>query len=143
MSDTDATATQQNRARVVAAFDAWASGAGSVFDLLADDATWTITGSSTLAGTYTSKRQFLDEVIAPLSARLAEPIRPTVQSVVAEGDRVVVLFSGHAVATDGEAYDNRYSWHLRFAGDAVIEAVAFFDAPPLDELFRRVPANSA
>jgi uncharacterized protein len=132
-----------HKQRVEDAFAAWARGDGSVFDLLADDATWTITGSSTLGGTYTSRRQFLDEVIAPLTARLSQPIRPTVQSVVAEDDRVVVLFAGQAVASDGEPYENRYSWHLRFDGDAVVEVVAFFDAAPLDELFRRVPVNSA
>jgi ketosteroid isomerase-like protein len=129
-----------NKKRVEAAFDVWARGEGSVFDLLADDATWTITGTSTLAGTYTSRRQFLDEVIAPLTARLAEPIRPTVQSIVAEGEWVVALFEGHAKAVDGPAYDNRYSWHMRWDGDAIVEVVAFFDAPTLDELFERVPA---
>jgi ketosteroid isomerase-like protein len=129
-----------NKQRVADAFDLWARGEGSVFDLLADDAQWTITGTSTLAGTYTSRRQFLDEVIAPLTARLATAIVPTVQSIVAEGDWVVVLFEGHAKAADGPAYDNRYSWHLRWEGDAVVEVVAFFDAPTLDELFERVPA---
>jgi ketosteroid isomerase-like protein len=129
--------------RVEDAFAAWARGDGSVFDLLADDVTWTITGSSVLGGTYTSRRQFLDDAIAPLTARLSEPIRPTVQSVVAEGDDVVVLFAGHAVAADGEPYDNRYSWHLRWRDDAIVEVVAFFDAAPLDELFTRVPVNAA
>jgi ketosteroid isomerase-like protein len=134
--------SNDRKQRVEDAFAAWARGDGSVFDLLADDVTWTITGSSALGGTYTSRRQFLDEAIAPLSERLAEPIRPTVQSVVVEGDDVVVLFAGHGVATDGEPYDNRYSWHLRWDGDAIAQVVAFFDAAPLDELFRRVPINS-
>jgi ketosteroid isomerase-like protein len=138
MTTSDTTA--RNKERVEAAFDRWTRGEGNVFDLLADDAQWTITGSSTLAGTYTSRRQFLDEAIAPISARLSGPIRPSVQSVVAEGDWVVVLFEGHATGADGVPYDNRYSWHLRWADDAVVEAIAFFDAPALDDLFERVPA---
>ncbi len=59
-------------------------------ELLADDVSWTITGTSALAGTYTSQQQSLDRTIGRLEARPAEPIRPTVQSIVAEGDRVVL-----------------------------------------------------
>jgi len=32
------------------------------FDLLADDLQWTITGSTYLSKTYTSKKQFLDDL---------------------------------------------------------------------------------
>ena len=130
--------TSDAKALTEAAFAAWRRGEGDVFSLLADDVRWTITGSSAIAGTYTDRARFLAAAIAPISARLAEPIRPEVRSVVAEGDRVVVLWDGHAVAHDGGAYDNTYSWHLRFAGPTVVEVVAFFDAAPLDDLFARV-----
>jgi uncharacterized protein len=132
--------TTENKQRVADAFDAWATATGSVFDLLDDDVRWTITGSSQLARTYTSRQQFLDDAIAPISARLSQPIRPTVRSIVADGDWVVVLFDGHAVASDGQPYDNTYSWHMRFAGATIVEVVAFFDARHLDALFARVSA---
>ena len=44
MSLSDATVETRNKAIVAAAFDAWRSGTGSPFDLLEDDATWTIVG---------------------------------------------------------------------------------------------------
>ncbi|MGH9279962.1 MAG: nuclear transport factor 2 family protein [Acidimicrobiales bacterium] len=126
-----------NRRLVQAAFD---KGLDAVFDLLRDDARWTITGTSPFAGIYTSRRQLLDEVIARLNAWLARPIQPTVESIVAEGDRVVVLWRGHAVALDGEPYDNVYSWHMRLEGGSVVEVTAFFDAPTLRDLLDRVQA---
>src|SRR5436190_3463287 len=82
-------------------------------------------GTSPVSGTYTSRQQLLDLVIAPLKARLADWIRPTVDSIVAEDDRVAVLWHGHATARDGRPYDNTYSWHLRFIAGAVVEATAF------------------
>jgi ketosteroid isomerase-like protein len=100
---------------------------------------WTITGTSVLAGIYTSRAQFLD-AIRPIGARLSGPIKPTVQSIVAEDDVVVVLWRGHATALDGRPYDNQYSWHMRFQDGAIVEVTAFFDTPTLTDLLERVPA---
>ena len=41
-----ATTEADNLARVQAGFDAWAAGTGTVFDLLSDDATWEVLGST-------------------------------------------------------------------------------------------------
>jgi uncharacterized protein len=130
-----------SRALITRAFDAWAKGEGSVFDLLADDVVWTITGTSPLEGTYRGRREFLGRVIAPLSARLAEAIVPTVDAVYGDGDTVVVVWSGHAVAHDGEPYDNRYCWIMRVEGGKLAEVTAFFDAPTLADLWARVPPH--
>jgi ketosteroid isomerase-like protein len=60
---------QQNKKLIQEGFDRWASNQGSFFDLLSDDIEWTITGTCPISKTYTSRKQFLDEAIAPLSAR--------------------------------------------------------------------------
>jgi ketosteroid isomerase-like protein len=132
---------EHRKALVGRAFDDWARGAGSVFDLLAEDATWTITGSCPISATYNSKQEFLDGAIAPLYARLAEPFVPSVRGMYAEGETVVVLFDARAVAKDGKPYQNTYSWYLTFEGDAVKTVVAFFDGIKLAELWERVPAQ--
>jgi ketosteroid isomerase-like protein len=49
----------RNKAIVMASFDAWASGAGSPYDLLADDASWSIVGHSVASKIYPSKEAFL------------------------------------------------------------------------------------
>lgn len=120
------------------AFDAWARGERSVFDLLADDVRWTITGTSPLAGTYTSREQFLAEVIGPLSQRLRGPIRPTVRSILADDDTVVVVWDGEATAADGRPYDNSYCWVMRVVDERIVEATAFFDSLLLADLWARV-----
>ena len=132
-------AVADNKQLIQDAFDAWAKGEGEFFRLLSDDARWTITGTSALAGTYTSRSQFL-EAIRPIGVRLSEPIRPTVQSIVAEDDVVVVLWQGHATALDGRPYDNTYSWHMRVRDGSIVEVTAFFDSPTLDDLLERVSA---
>jgi uncharacterized protein len=119
------------------AFAAWAAGTGTVFDALADDVTWTITGTGRLAGTYTSRQEFLDRAIAPIGECLAEPIFPTVRLIVARGDWVSVLWDGHAVARDGRPYDNTYSWFMRVDDGQVREAIAFYDGADLEDLFDR------
>ncbi len=45
--------------------------------------------------------ELLDQVINPTSARLSSPIVPTVRGIWADGDMVIVLWNGEAIATDG------------------------------------------
>lgn len=130
--------TAENKQLVAEAFARWEKGEGTAFDIVAEDMRWTITGSSTLAGTWTSKSRFMTEVLSPIAARLEEMIRPTVESVTAEGDTVVVHWRGHAVALDGVPYDNEYCWIMRVQGGEVVDVVAWFDTPPLNELIDRV-----
>jgi len=44
-------------------FERWREGTGSVYDLLAPTAQWTIAGNSVMSKVYRSKREFMDEVI--------------------------------------------------------------------------------
>jgi hypothetical protein len=62
----DLTKEDSNKALVQASFDRWRNGAGGPFELLESDAEWTIVGSSPLAKTYRSKKEFIDDVIDPL-----------------------------------------------------------------------------
>jgi ketosteroid isomerase-like protein len=54
---------------------------------------------------------------------------------------VLVLWQGHAIATDGRPYDNRYCWIMRVEHGTITEVTAFFDAPTLADLFERVSAE--
>ncbi|MEV7994478.1 nuclear transport factor 2 family protein [Streptomyces sp. NPDC086077] len=129
-----------NLAAVREAFQRWEDG-GSFYDILADDAVWTITGSSPIAGTYTSRQQFLDEAIDPLSERLSVFVKPTVRGLWADGDTVFAQWDGHGVARDGQPYDNTYAWTLHMKDGQVTRAVAFFDSGVVTDLWERVPAR--
>lgn len=128
---------QRNKATVQQSFDRWRNRTGNVFDLLAPNATWTITGTGTTAGTY-SRQALLDQVISPTSARLSTPIVPTVRGIWADGDMVIVLWDGEATARDGRPYRNTYTWYFRMEDDQVIEAIAFLDMGQFNDLWTRV-----
>ncbi|HEV7469567.1 MAG: uncharacterized protein QOJ30_2750 [Pseudonocardiales bacterium] len=123
---------------VQAAFDDWAAGRGGPFDLLADEARWTIVGNSPVSRTYESRQEFLDTVIGPFNARLSEPLVPTVRAVYADGDWVIALFDASGSAHDGVPYRNTYTWYLRLADGAIVEAIAFFDTLEFTDLWNRV-----
>ncbi|TDK23777.1 nuclear transport factor 2 family protein [Luteimonas aestuarii] len=128
---------EANTARVRAAFDAWRAGTGSVFDLLHEDVVWTVAGDSPVSGIYRGKADFMDNAVAPITARLATPIVPQVQHVVAQGDAVVVIWRGVARAHHGSAYTNHYAWHMVFDGDGrIVRVVAFLDTWALDALMQ-------
>ena len=90
---------QRNKEIVQQYFDGWRNGTGNFFDLLAPEATWTITGTGATAGTY-RKQALLEQVINPTSARLSTPIVPTLRGIWADGDMVIALWDGAATAGD-------------------------------------------
>jgi uncharacterized protein len=129
---------EQNKKLIQEGFDRWASNQGSFFDLLSDDIEWTITGTCPISKTYTSRKQFLDEAIAPLSARLSKQITPKVRALYADGDTVIALWDGTAVAKDGKPYNNTYSWYMTMKNDRIVKAIAFFDTLELEDIWKRI-----
>ncbi|MEW6144236.1 MAG: nuclear transport factor 2 family protein [Thermodesulfobacteriota bacterium] len=128
----------KNKEIVREGFAKWANGTGSFFDLLTEDAEWTITGRSPISKTYTSRQQFLDEAITPINERLSAGIVPTVRGIYADGDMVIALWDGTATAKDGKPYKNTYSWYMTMKDGRIVKVVAFFDAIEFMELWERV-----
>ena len=129
---------EKNRRTVQTAFDNWRRASGSVYDLLASDAKWTIVGRSVVAGTYHSRRDFMDQVTVPFNSRLSTPLVPTVRAIYADGDTVIVLWDGAAIARDGRSYENTYSWYLKMRDGKIINATALYDPIAFDDLWKRV-----
>jgi len=89
------------------AFAAWSAGTGYFTDLLADDVRWTIAGNSLASRTYSSKQEFIDEVLAPFGRRFRTPFRPvTVRGIYEDGDTAIVVWDGEGIALDGAPYIN-------------------------------------
>ena len=128
----------RNKATVEAGFKAWRDGTGSPYDLLTDDATWTIVGRSAAAKTYQGRDAFLREVIRPFNARMRGPLRPEIRRIYTDGDTVIVLFDAKGMARDGKPYANTYAWFLDVRDGKVVNAVAFFDSLEFNEFWRRV-----
>lgn len=126
-----------NKQIVQKAFDNWANGTGSFFDLLTDDMQWTITGSTPLSKTYQNKKQFMDEVITPLNAKLSVKIHPTVRELYSEGNNVVVLWDGKAIAKDGQPYNMSYAWFLKMKDGRIVSVTAFLDGIAFKDIMTR------
>ena len=129
---------ESNRALIADSFEAWRTRTGGPYDLLADDAIWTITGNSLASKTYPSREAFMSEVIRPFNARMATPLSPTVRRLYAEGDTVVAFFDASGTARDGQPYSNTYAWFLELKDGRITRAHAFFDAIAFDNFWRRV-----
>lgn len=132
----------RNRALVAQGFEAWRTGTGSPYDLLADNASWTIAGNSLAAKTYPTRDAFITEVIRPFNARMKTRLVPSVRRLYAEGDTVVAFFDASGTARDDKPYTNTYAWILEMKAGQIVRAHAFFDSIAFDDFWKRVtPAN--
>ena len=129
---------EKNRRAVQTAFDNWRRSAGTVYDLLASDVKWTNAGTSTVPGIYHSRRDFMDQVVTPFNSRLQTPLVPIVRGLYADGDTVIVLWDGAAIARDGKSYQNTYSWYLTMRNGKIVSAVAVYDSAAFDDLWKRI-----
>lgn len=120
-------AEARNEVIIGAAFEGWASGRGSIFDLLSHDIRWTIHGSGPVARTYNGIEDFMQNASLPLVSRLAEPLTPELHHIWVAGDRVVIRFDASATTTSGTLYKNQFVWIFRMEGGLVVEAEAFLD----------------
>ncbi|RVK59234.1 nuclear transport factor 2 family protein [Sinorhizobium meliloti] len=132
----------ENKQIVQRAFDAWASGTGSPYDLLADDVNWTITGNSLASKSYPSKEAFIGEVIRPFNARMSVGLKPTIRKMYSDGHTVIVFFDASGTAKDGKPYSNTYAWFLDLNEGKIVKASAFFDSIAFNDLWTRLPAET-
>lgn len=133
----------RNKAIVEASLKAWADGTGSPYDLLADDATWTIVGRSAASKTYQGRETFMREVIRPFNARMSAPLKPEIRRIYTDDDTVIAFFDAKGTARDGKPYSNTYAWFLQMRDGRIVSAHAFFDSLEFNELWARVVPTEA
>jgi ketosteroid isomerase-like protein len=127
-----------NKEIIIKAFQNWHDGNGNFFDLLNDDMHWEITGSTPFSKVYTSKQQFLDEVIIPLNKKLKVKIKPTVRNIFADQDMIIALWDGEAIALDGKPYLSTYSWYMKMKAGKITNVVAFLDGIEFSDVMKRI-----
>jgi ketosteroid isomerase-like protein len=98
-----------------------------LLDSLAEDITWTIIGSTPLSGVYRGKDEVTGKLLAGLRARLATPVRFTIDRLIAEGEYVVMQARGHATTIEGLDYDNTYCIIARIAQGQIHELTDYID----------------
>lgn len=128
----------KNLELVAAGFARWKNGTGGVFDLLTQDAQWTIVGNSVVSKKYPSKTAFMDEVILPFNARMSKPLVPEVRGLYADGDMVIALFDASGTVRDGKPYRNTYTWYMKMRDSRIVDVIAFFDTLEFNDFWTRV-----
>ena len=129
--------TVDTRDFLVAMFDAWSrlDDPGPFVAALADDLTWTVTGTSPIAGVYTSKADYLAGVLGPLSARLAAVPTLRVKRMLVDGEWAALHLEGRGSGKRGENYDMDYCWMIRVQDQQIREVVGFYDTTKVNALF--------
>jgi uncharacterized protein len=117
-------------------FDRWEQGdMQGFFNALADNVRWTVSGSTPISGTYTSKTEYLEKVYRPLLARLTGPTRCRVRKIIAEADTVVVQWHGESPTRSGRPYVQEYCWVIRVEDETIKEVEGYYDTVAVAELF--------
>jgi hypothetical protein len=131
-----------SREIVSKAFDDWSAGTGSVSSIFADEMTWEIVGHSVASRRYANAAEFITEVLQPFGARFSTttPFRPVnIRQIVAEGDRVVVLWDGEGETIAGTTYRNTYAWFMTLNSEGrIVDGTAFYDSISFNELWNTV-----
>lgn len=120
--------TAENKKLIQDAFAAWANGDGmAFFNLLADNATWTVLGNCPISGTYVGRQRLVEDALKPQRAKLAGPPTPTVMNLIAEGDTVVIQWVGKGTTKTGQPYNNSYCYVVQIENGSIIRGTAYLD----------------
>jgi ketosteroid isomerase-like protein len=123
-----------NKQAMQAAFDELATGNGRPFvELMADDFTWTITGTTAWSRAYRGKEAVRKELLDPLFAKFATRYTNRALRMIAEDDYVVVECRGNVTTKSGKAYNNQYCYVIRFANGKMRELTEYFDTELVTE----------
>jgi ketosteroid isomerase-like protein len=118
----------ENKRLMQSIFSELAKGNGRPFvAAMADDFTWTITGTTAWSRIYRGKQTVQDELLGPLFSQFADRYTNTAQRMIAEDDHVVVECRGRVTTTSGAAYNNTYCWVCRIADGKLRELTEYLD----------------
>jgi len=104
-------------------------------DTMADDAQWTIIGSTKFSGTYRGKQQILENLLSPLAMEVDGGFDLTPDNFLADGDHVVIQAHGQAMTKTGNAYNNTYCLVYRLAGGKIQEGTEYLDTELVTSAF--------
>ena len=103
---------------------------------VAENVQWIITGSSVLAGVYTSRIEFINTAISRLKSSLDGGIQWRVNNVIIDGSFAVLEMTSKAVSKKGEPYNNQYVWILEFDGKMFHKVRVYFDDVLVDKIIQ-------
>ena len=105
-------------------------------NFIAENVRWIITGSSVLAGVYTSRNNLINKAISRLKSSLDGGIQWSVNNVIIDGSFAVLEMTSKAVAKNGQPYNNQYVWILEFDGKMFHKVRVYFDDVLVDKIIQ-------
>ena len=120
--------TAENKALVENAWACISAGDGEGFlSKVSDDATWTFFGSHRFAGTLNGKAEIIAKLFEPLGEVLEDGIKVTINTMTAEGDRVIIESKGQARTKAGVDYNNDYCIVVTIKDGLIVAAREYLD----------------
>jgi ketosteroid isomerase-like protein len=131
----------ENKQLIQSVFTYLSGGNGQPFmDALADDACWTVMGSTPWSRTYEGKRAITDKLMRPLFRQFADQYTARAIRVIAEEDIVVVEARGQVTTKSGKPYSQTYCYLFRLADGRVRELTEYLDTALVTEALE-IPAT--
>ena len=127
--------TSQNKQLLQNVFAELSRGNGQPFmDALADDARWTVIGTSPWSRTYEGKPAIVEELMRPLFRQFSDEYRAAAVRMVAEDDLVVVEARGQVTTKSGRPYNQTYCYVFRLADGRVRELTEYLDTDLVNQV---------
>lgn len=124
---------------VQAAFAAWSTGTGSIYDLMDAGTEIVLPGTSPNCGAF-RKDAFLRDIAVPFVARFAEPPVPQLRDLWSNARGVVATADATATTRDGRPYANAYVFIFEFSGTRVARVTEFLDMAAFEAVWNGVEA---
>jgi uncharacterized protein len=132
----------ENKQLMQRVFAELANGNGQPFmDALADDARWTVIGTSPWSRSYEGKRAIAEELMRPLFRQFADRYTARANRIVAEGDVVVVEARGQVSTKSGKPYNQTYCYVFLLADGEVRELTEYLDTDLVNQVLE-TPARA-
>lgn len=127
------------------AVEAWVAGDEKAFwRLLAEDVEYSVIGTTPASGTYRGRQAFFEGALFPMSALMSQSPTPTEIDILADGNRVVLMWTGAGgVMLNGAPYENRYCWVLDVEEGEIKRVKAYLDTELVTALFNQTESEAA
>lgn len=123
-----------NKEAIAHAFEGVAEGNGqALIELLAEDVTWTIIGTTAWSGTRNGRDEVFAKLFGPLMAELANAPILVPKRFIGDGDCVVVEAQGRNRTRTGKEYNNTYCLVFRMADGKIQEVTEYLDTALVNE----------
>jgi ketosteroid isomerase-like protein len=127
---------EPNKQLVRAAFEAMGrSDIRPLYELMTDDFAWVIEGQTRFSRRFEGKEKVKRQLLEPLFDAFATPYRFTIDEIIGEGDRIVVLGRGEVRTKTGLDYNNSYCFVLRLADGKLVELREYLDTALVERVF--------